>query len=83
MSEPSIQVKGVKQTLTPARPAETMTGVAGVGYLLATILGVDSLEAQSAMIATLAILPGLVSGIIANGGIVGFVKSFLYGRDGN
>jgi hypothetical protein len=80
----SINVKGVDQTLTPARPAETMTGIAGIGGLLAIILGINDPEAIAAMFAALSVLPALVTGLITNGGIVGFGRRLLYGRgDGN
>lgn len=80
MTREAIKVAS-EHGLSPKRPAEATTGVAGVVYLLATIFGVDSVEAQSAMIATLTILPGAVSLLVDAGGIRGAFNLVWHGRE--
>lgn len=66
---------------TPSRPSESTTGVAGVGALLSIILGVNDPNAIAAMVAGLTVLPAAITSLVSAGGLIGFLKGLLHGRE--
>lgn len=62
------------------RPAESVTGVAAIGMLLAIILGVHDTETIAAMVGGLGLVPAAVTLFVANGGLIGVGRLILRGR---
>jgi len=62
------------------RPAESLTGVGALGFLLAIILGVDDPNTMAAMVAVLGVLPAFVTLVVANGGLRGVLRLLWRGR---
>jgi hypothetical protein len=62
------------------RPAETLTGTAALGSLLAIVLGVHDTETIAAMITGLGLLPAAVSLYLDAGGLRGLLRKAWRGR---
>jgi hypothetical protein len=62
------------------RPAESVTGVTAIGALVAIILGVDDADTIAAMVGALGVLPGAVTLLVSNGGVLGVARLVLHGR---
>lgn len=65
----------------PGRPAETTTGVAAIGSLLAIAVGVNDPDAIASMVAALGLLPGAVTLLVDNGGVRGVMRLMWRGRN--
>lgn len=63
------------------RPAETATGVAALGSLLAIITGVTDPQTLAAIITGLGMLPAGVSLFVDAGGVRGIARKVWRGKD--
>jgi hypothetical protein len=62
------------------RPAESMAKNAAIGGLVAYALGVNDPEQLACIVAVVGIVPGVVTTLVANGGIRGCVRALWAGR---
>ena len=62
------------------RPAETASGTAAIGALLAVIFGVNDPQTLAAIIAGLGLTPAAISLIVDAGGIRGVLRKLWRGR---
>lgn len=63
------------------RPAETATGTAALGSVLAVVFGVKDPQTLAAMIAGIGMLPALVSLYVDAGGLSGILRKLWRGKD--
>lgn len=67
--------------LTRRRPAETAGAGAAIGGLLTYVFGLRDPEALAALVAAVGLVPGAVTYLMDNGGLLGIVSAVLHGRD--